>query len=97
VQSRSIEEHYGLLASGRWRPFRACSSGAPEKNCRMSDILIYCPVTGQPVPTGLDTETVIFESLPNVEIPVKCPSCGEIHHWRPRDAWVAVAGDLTRH
>ena len=68
--SCSIEERNGLLASGRWRPFPAYGSGTPE-NCHMSDILIYCPVTGQPVPTGLDTETVIFESLPNVEIPVR--------------------------
>jgi hypothetical protein len=94
---RSIEAHYGLLASGRWRPFRAHSSGTPKNNGHMSDILIYCAVTGQPVPTGLDTETVIFESLPNVEIPVKCPSCGEMHRWRPRDAWVAIAGNQTRH
>jgi hypothetical protein len=54
----------------------------------MPDILIRCPVMGEPVPTGLDTETVIFESLPSIALPVECPSCGRAHHWRPTDAWV---------
>ena len=53
----------------------------------MSDILIYCPVTGQPVPTGLDTETVIFESLPQRRNPRQMPEL-----WR--DPSLATKGRL---
>jgi hypothetical protein len=52
------------------------------------NILIRCFVTGEAVPTGLDTETVAFETLPDIAIPVQCLACGRTHHWRPRSAWV---------
>jgi hypothetical protein len=54
----------------------------------MSDILIFCPVTAEPVQTGLDTETVVFESLPPIAIPLLCTQCGQTHYWRPAQAWV---------
>jgi hypothetical protein len=63
----------------------------------MPDILTHCPVTGQAVLTGLDTETVVFETLPSVEVPLKCPRCGQTHRWKPKDAWVAEFTDPTRH
>lgn len=59
----------------------------------MPDILIRCPVTGQAVFTGLNTESVVFESLPAVEIPLRCSRCGETHRWKPKDAWVAQTND----
>jgi hypothetical protein len=34
---------------------------------------------------------VVFESLPDVAIPVGCPECAGQHRWRPKDAWVAEA------
>ena len=52
------------------------------------DILVHCPVTGESVPTGLDTETVVFASLPIVVMPFECPSCRQTHYWKPGDAWV---------
>ena len=54
----------------------------------MSDILINCPVTGKPLQTGLDTATVNFEDLPDLALPVLCPHCGQIHLWKPSNAWV---------
>ena len=54
----------------------------------MPAILVHCPVTGEAVPTGLHTETVVFESLPSIELPLECPSCGQTHHWKPGEAWV---------
>jgi len=54
----------------------------------MPDILIFCPVTAEPVQTGLDTETVIFDSLPSLAIPLLCPLCGQTHYWKPENAWV---------
>jgi hypothetical protein len=33
----------------------------------MPDIMIHCPVIETPVPTGLTTETIKFESLSGIE------------------------------
>lgn len=55
----------------------------------MGDILIRCPRTRRPVRTGLTTDTVIFESLLPIALPLRCPACGQVHRWKPVDAWVA--------
>ena len=54
----------------------------------MPDIMIRCPKLRTVVPTGLTTETVKFESIPNIAIPFRCPACQKTHKWRPGDAWV---------
>jgi hypothetical protein len=51
-------------------------------------IFINCPSTGMPVPTGLKTASVIFESLPPVAVPLSCPACGKTHKWKPAEAWI---------
>jgi hypothetical protein len=38
--------------------------------------------------TGLNTNVIVFEDLPNVAIPVRCTSCGSTHYWRSATAWV---------
>ena len=64
---------------------------------QMPDILIHCPMTGQAVPTRLGTEVVIFETLPDIPPPLKCPRCGQMHFWKPKEAWVGRSAELTRH
>jgi hypothetical protein len=54
----------------------------------MADIMIRCPTTGKPVPTGLTTEKIKFESLSEIKIPLKCPACLKLHHWEHKQAWV---------
>jgi hypothetical protein len=63
--------------------------------------LVQCPRTGVPVSTGLKTEWVLLKSLPCVAVPLRCPACGQIHKWKPDDAWIgsarqAIDGDFTR-
>jgi hypothetical protein len=72
-------------------------SGKLRKGARMPDILICCPETGKPVQTGLDTETVVFETLPSVALPVECPHCGQTHFWKPTEAWVWQDESPQRH
>jgi len=70
--------------------FRSSGSSA------LADILVQCPRTGAPVPTGLKTEWVLLKSLPCVAVPLRCPACGQMHKWRPDDAWIGSvrpAGD----
>jgi endogenous inhibitor of DNA gyrase (YacG/DUF329 family) len=57
----------------------------------LADILVQCPRTGAPVPTGLKTEWVLLKSLPCVALPLRCPACGQIHKWKPDDAWIGSA------
>ena len=57
----------------------------------MADILVQCPRTGAPVPTGLKTEWVLLKSLPCVAVPLRCPACGQMHKWKPDDAWIGSA------
>jgi hypothetical protein len=54
----------------------------------MPDIMLRCPVQSAAVSTGLSTDTVQFESLPDCAIPFQCHACDGVHYWRPRDAWV---------
>jgi hypothetical protein len=54
----------------------------------MKDIMVRCPTFGMGVPTGLTTEDVKFESIPDVAIPFRCPACRKTHEWRPITAWV---------
>ena len=63
----------------------------------MPDILTNCPVMAKPIQTGLDTETVKFETLPNVALPVQCPHGGQVHYWRPAEAWVWPGESPRRH
>jgi len=54
----------------------------------MADIMISCSTLKVPVKTGLMTETIVFESLSGIEIPLKCPACLKVHKWSQKDAWV---------
>jgi hypothetical protein len=57
----------------------------------LADILVQCPRTGAPVSTGLKTEWVFLRSLPSVAVPLRCPACGQMHKWKPGDAWIGSA------
>ena len=59
----------------------------------MVTVVIRCPQTKRPVATGLTTDGVIFETLPPVALPLRCPACGHVHRWKPEDAWVAQDGN----
>jgi endogenous inhibitor of DNA gyrase (YacG/DUF329 family) len=54
----------------------------------MPKIMISCPTVGKAVPTGLTTETIKFESLAGITIPLQCPACMKLHKWEKKEAWV---------
>jgi hypothetical protein len=39
----------------------------------------------------LKTEWVFLKSLPCVAVPLRCPACGQMHRWKPDDAWIGSA------
>jgi hypothetical protein len=55
----------------------------------MGVIMMRCPATGKAVSTGIDTSSVIVDSLPDVSIRMPCPACGGEHVWRKHDTWLA--------
>jgi hypothetical protein len=55
----------------------------------MALIMIRCRETGKPVPTGLTTEKIQFDSLQGIQFSLVCPICRKIHRWQYRDAWIA--------
>jgi hypothetical protein len=57
----------------------------------LADIFVQCPRTGAPVSTGLKTEWVVLRSLPSVAVPLRCPACGQMHKWKPDDAWIGTS------
>jgi len=54
----------------------------------MPNIMIRCPIRGIPVPTGLTTETIKFESLSGITIPLQCAACLKLHQWERKQASV---------
>jgi len=62
----------------------------------MGDILIRCPTLGTAVRTGLSTDKIVLESLPeDLAIPLRCPGCQKVHNWVRKDAWIED-DDITR-
>ena len=64
---------------------------APPERTK-GDIFIRCPATGRPVPTGLHTATVVFDTLPNIQMRMHCPACHKDHWWSCTSAWVIESG-----
>jgi hypothetical protein len=52
----------------------------------MALVMIKCPQTGNPVSTGIETDTETFARLPDATAHLLCPGCGQIHAWRKADA-----------
>jgi len=44
----------------------------------MPDIMVRCPTVGAAVPTGVTTEVVKFESIPDIAIPFCCPQDAQL-------------------
>lgn len=56
----------------------------------MGMLMIRCPKTGKPVPTGFGMDKQSFAS-PSVVLEnnsVTCPHCGGTHVWSKKDGWV---------
>jgi hypothetical protein len=53
----------------------------------MYDVMIHCLHTGRLVPTGVKTDEVSFEKLPEVPATLNvCPACGSSHVWSRKSA-----------
>ena len=55
----------------------------------MGIVMIRCPTSGQPISTGIETDTDSFTRFPDVASNANCSSCGLQHMWWKREAWIA--------
>lgn len=58
----------------------------------MSKIITACPVTGQPIDTGVEIDDASYARLPTFVGSVFCTHCGTMHEWTKDKAWI-VDGD----
>ena len=59
----------------------------------MPRIIIRCPATLKPIPTGLTTDALILSSMPpDLKFSLKCPVCRRLHEWKKCEAWVENEG-----
>jgi hypothetical protein len=54
----------------------------------MARIMIRCPKTQRPIPTGIAADPAAYETLTLEGNSVKCPACGETHVWDKKDAFL---------
>jgi hypothetical protein len=90
---RAQRAKIGSAESPDDRVMQTAGNKAPEclrvqRGNPAANIFITCPTTGVPVTTGLTTRWVVFHSLPPVAVPLCCPACGQVHNWKPQDAWI---------
>ena len=52
-------------------------------------VIITCPVTRRPVPTGIAMDAVSFQSSTLMNNSVSCPHCGGMHTWSKHNAYLS--------
>ena len=53
-------------------------------------VLVACPLTGEPVPTGYWADSL--EELEPLNQLIDCPACGDDHDWSPAQAELGWGG-----
>ncbi len=62
---------------------------AESTECRrVPKIVTQCPVTGQPIDTGIEIDEVSFSSLTHFVGKIFCPDCDTEHEWSKQTASV---------
>ena len=58
----------------------------------MGMLFTTCPVTGQEIFTGIETDTLSFSRTPAFVGKVRCPICKAEHSWSKETAWLREGG-----
>jgi endogenous inhibitor of DNA gyrase (YacG/DUF329 family) len=51
----------------------------------MATLMIKCPVTGKPAPTGMSLDKKAFDSTTLKDNLINCPHCKKMHAWSKKD------------
>ena len=55
----------------------------------MAFVFTDCPMTGQPIDTGIEIDEASFARLPSFIGKIFCPHCQQEHGWTKDKAWVS--------
>jgi len=58
----------------------------------LGQVFCRCPVTGQAIATGIDTDKDSLAVTPNFVGRVFCPHCKTEHEWSKANAWIESDG-----
>lgn len=59
-----------------------------------SMVVIRCPVTGEEIPTGILMDLHSLQWLPEEEVELNCPACGQQHAWSRSTAYLSLRATL---
>lgn len=62
----------------------------------MGMLMIECPQTGRPIPTGIKIDRESFMRSSVFFSRTRCPICQTDHSWFAPEAWVQEPGSLAR-
>lgn len=54
-------------------------------------VVIRCPETDREVPVGILMDLHTFDLLPETNVHLRCPACGNRHTWSKKDAYLSLA------
>ncbi len=54
----------------------------------MARVMIICPVTKKPVPTGIAMDEQGFRTSQLIDNNTQCAACGQMHLWSKKDAFL---------
>ena len=57
----------------------------------LQDVMINCPVGGQPLATGVQLSEAVFATAVFLNVRVQCPHCETEHRWNKSDAFLQEA------
>ena len=63
----------------------------------MGMVMVKCPQTGRPIPTGIETNHESFQRCTVFFARTRCPICCTEHAWFAREAWVDELRAATPH
>jgi hypothetical protein len=52
-------------------------------------LVFICPDTRRAIDVGVETEIGTLLRIKSETLRARCPACGQIHHWKVRDAALA--------
>jgi hypothetical protein len=55
----------------------------------MGSVMIRCPATGIPIPTGIEADRARYQRTPVFIARAYCAICRTEHEWFAKEAWVA--------
>ena len=56
----------------------------------MTALTLFCPESGRPVDSGIETDPSTFSRLRTSSVRVHCPECGGVHELHVRQGYLAV-------